>query len=723
MKKVRLFAFVFSLIAGVVFSSCGQPGIQPGIQPGASEKVASGHFSSLASGQSSSPSAQSPWLPAESSGASVNPVSRGASGFQSSTSSRKVSGFASSSSAHTSAPLKEGLDGIEIWTTPDSIPKNRNFSVWVRRPGFNWVALDVLTVQTGEQKENDVPQDAAFVNFDFLGTAELKIRYNRQDIYDAEVRPTALGLQGKKDDSDTLIYTLKQNESNPLKFVVMINQSWDLGNLHVTTNVPEKSVPKKTDPNVYVIKAGDEIPRQLPQGKDTYYFDEGTHQLPGGMWAELDLGKTANLSRFELVPANQDTWLVNGAQKFIIEAKASANDSYRQIYDGRNNTAIDTISGALSGQYRYIRLILLGNNAQKNPLANVIREFRLYESGSNVNIALSKAAAGVNNFENLTDGKVQTAFQARYTNWHSAESYFLMDSGTTVYLAKGAVVKGSFVSENADHITIRGRGILYGRDLLWPRGYQEGRSGAIWLIGGSNCKVEGITIIAYPMWTIVMNFSEAPVVRNVNIFNCMVNGDGIHFSGSSNGLVENCFIRACDDIFVMYHYDPGQNNLVKNSSFMADNARPILLGMGNTPGGHISNITFDQIHILNARGVWDLDKYNGAIQLWAGPGLKISNIRFRNMTIDEFEAPQDSCFFQIKTGNDNAAPGVIDGVTFENVRYTGRVGRKALIRGQGSAGPVQNVLFRNFTVNGQKLTNLNKNQYLEISGANGISFE
>ncbi|WP_232016548.1 glycosyl hydrolase family 28 protein [Paenibacillus baekrokdamisoli] len=624
---------------------------------------------------------------------------------------------------------KEISSKIVTWETPDWKEKNNSFSVWIREKGKKvWKGLYVYNVKNGEQKEQDVPTDAAMVNVDFTGTVEFKVTYNIGEINDYEIRPSAYGIDARKTGGNTLIFSLTQNGKAPLKPTIMVNGSWSEGNLHILSNTPENNAPLQDAANVYVVNPGDPIPLYLPAGKNTYYFTPGEHELPKGMWVELDLEDTIQLEKFDLVqlPTNSQ-WFAKGPQRFIIEAKEKAGDPYVQIYDGYENKTEGTVTDILSNvKARFVKLVLLGNTGSSNyVMTSIASEFRLYKKGDDsTNIAKGKAVRGAfPGYLNVVDGNESTSYisSTGYGNWHAGEAFYISQSGTTVYLAPGSVVKGSISADDQSNIAIRGRGIMYGGDLLRPRNYAEGRSGAIWITKGTNSSLEGITLIDYPMWSVVMNFTDQTSIKNINFFGSMVNADGIHLSGSKNASVSGVFIRTTDDNFVIYHYGETSNITVKDSIFWADNARPILLGLGNTPGASIDKVNFENIYILNQRGVWDLNKYNGAIQIWATGGNKISNIAFKNIHIDEFEAPEDSMLFQIKTDEMAAgiSPGSVSNISFNDITYHGKLPRKSLIYGVDEIHNVRGILFKNFKINDTLLSVKNMEQYIDFKGHYG----
>ncbi|MHB1454535.1 MAG: glycosyl hydrolase family 28 protein [Saccharofermentanales bacterium] len=634
-----------------------------------------------------------------------------------------TSGVSSSSSSDSTASAPVTSDSLVTWNPPSGTVQNNSYSVYVKKSGTEqWHSLFVYNVKIGHQEGNDPlralvgmsyngPIDTSMVNFDFTGKADFKIVYQKSSLDTVDISPLSYNIKYTKD-KNTIYFTLEQKDGAPRKFIVRANGDWDKNVLHVMTNAPDRKIPSRTAGNVYVIKAGDEIPRVLPEGKDTYYFDNGVHVLPRGAWAEFDIGRVAEIGSFDFVSGGERPFLVPGAQSFRIEYKEKAADKYRTCYETSGNTALNLYGQSFNAvKARYIRIVLLGNTAVKtgsgyNYLnSNHLKEFRIFEKGTSDDLILNKAVDGSSaNYPMICDGSDDN--NSYYGHIYSSESFFLARDNYKVYIAPGAIVKGAINSDWRSGIRITGRGILDCSTLIHdPAGrYAEGRTSAIRSEYSDNMLIEGITVLDSPMWGIITNHSDGPVVRGINFFGSIVNSDGVHMSAVTNGLVEGCFIRTTDDLFVMYHYGPADTVLVRNSVFFSDGARIVLIGMANSPGD-ISNVTFDNNDILNVQNVWDLYKHGGAFSIWASGGNTVSDIVFSNVRIEAFREPRIASLFQIKTIDESGwGSGKVDGVTFRNITYGGSGEALSYLLGDGPDNTVENIRFQNFVYNGQVLT-------------------
>ncbi len=591
------------------------------------------------------------------------------------------------------APMRSSADTgtIRTWSPPVGTAANPDYSVSVRALSGAWTDLFTYRVKLGHQDGSTF--DASMVNFDFSGTIEVRVTFAAATLGTYDIRPTSYGISGTKS-GNSVTFSLSQKADAPRKVVFRANGDWEQHTLHILTAAPETDAPDPAAPNVFVVQPGQAAPFQLPAGKDTYYFAPGAHTLPRGMWAEFDLGAEYPLDRIQLAQATFKIGIgmmpTAYPNKFTVETKRTAADPYQLVVDGTGNTQTGEVTKTFAPKTaRYVRLNLLGSSTTTGfQFSNAVSEFRAF-AGASGNLAQGHAAAGATpDFFALADGSTATAFASAsgYGNWHAAETFFIRES-STVYLAPGSVVHGAFASDGVSDIMIRGRGILDGSTLTHDvAGQGEVRTGAVWLTGGHDNTVEGITILDSTMWTVVMNFATRPVVRDINILAYEVNADGIHFSGSSDGLISGVFIRTPDDSIVMYHYGPGHDNTFTRSVFWGDDAHIFLFGLGTVPNAPISDLTISDNDILNQRGVYDLDKFNGVMKVWPNGGNHTSRVSFSDIRIDAFREPAKAAVFQLRTDERFAGEGggTISDVTMSGIRVAGTGERASKIAGTGA---------------------------------------
>ena len=86
-------------------------------------------------------------------------------------------------------------------------------------------------------------------------------------------------------------------------------------------------------------------------------------------------------------------------------------------------------------------------------------------------------------------------------------------SKTEIYLAGGAILVGSFVMNNVNNVTIRGRGIVYLQSFDRFTGFRGFR-----IRFSTNITIEGITVVNPPHYTVYIGQSNNIKIKNFNTF-------------------------------------------------------------------------------------------------------------------------------------------------------------------------------------------------------------
>ncbi len=151
-------------------------------------------------------------------------------------------------------------------------------------------------------------------------------------------------------------------------------------------------------------------------------------------------------------------------------------------------------------------------------------------------------------------------------------------SNQTLYLAGGAVVKGSILAKG-DNIVIRGRGILAGED------YSRFKGPGRFPLDCQQCKnltVRDIIIRNPWNWTATTWNSKDVLFDGLKICGSrMINDDGIDLVHTSNVIIRNCFFRTQDDCIAVKgvyvcekgYEDRGDDNPIKYDEVRRNDAR------------------------------------------------------------------------------------------------------------------------------------------------------
>lgn len=149
--------------------------------------------------------------------------------------------------------------------------QNDDFTVRVRKPGGKWHDLFEHTVKVDKVTGGShSAQKASMCAFDFEGTVEVSVTYNKGAIDVARVRPLSYNIVPVIKDN-TLTFTL----SRPANLSVEVNGDI-FHNLHLFANPVQEFIPKATDPNVI-------------------FFGPGVHEIPGKK-LKVSSGKTVYLA-------------------------------------------------------------------------------------------------------------------------------------------------------------------------------------------------------------------------------------------------------------------------------------------------------------------------------------------------------------------------------------------------------------------------------------------
>ena len=270
------------------------------------------------------------------------------------------------------------------------------------------------------------------------------------------------------------------------------------------------------------------------------------------------------------------------------------------------------------------------------------------------------------------------------------EAVLKVESGKTIYLAGGAVLRGQILIENAKNVKVLGRGIID----------QDIKQG-IRIANSKNVEIDGV--FCSQCFT---GGSDSVTIRNVKSISYFQWGDGMNVISSNNVLLDGVFNRNSDDCTTVYGTRLGfiggcRNITMQNSTLWADVAHPILVGThGNTPNPEIlENLTYINIDILDQKEP-QVD-YQGCMSLNAGDSNFIRNVRFENIRVEDFRQGQLVNLRVFYNKKYCTSPGRgIENVLFKDITYTGKNANLSIISGYDEERTIKNVVFENLMING-----------------------
>ena len=288
------------------------------------------------------------------------------------------------------------------------------------------------------------------------------------------------------------------------------------------------------------------------------------------------------------------------------------------------------------------------------------------------------------------------------------KKYQALTSGTVVYIAGGAYVKGLLKTEvNADPITIRGRGILSGIDYPHQTGTWENH--LIEIPGSKNqtaLRIEGVTLTDGPKTNIVTRGKT--LIDNVKLLGWHINTDGIATGDDST--IQNSFFKVNDDAIKLF----GNNmKAYDNVIWQQTTGSAFMLSWKRTQPA--TNVDVQRVHIIHSdRKLGSLSHKNinnAVVSCRNIAGAKLSQFRFTDFWIEDeiFQLVR----LQIKdtmTGF-TQGKGTIDGVFLKNFNLSRKPRIPSSIDGNGTeTGEIKNVTFENLKIAGEAIKGKKNNK-------------
>ncbi|HWK05047.1 MAG TPA: serine hydrolase [Puia sp.] len=157
----------------------------------------------------------------------------------------------------------KGDSSLIVYPAPPGSPGNDDFTVKVRRPGQAWQDLYTYLVKVDQVIEaRHTPQGSSMAYFDFSGTVNIAVTWNKGTIHTVRIRPLSYGIQPVINGN-----TIRFSLSEPRNLSIEVNGEL-FHNLHLFAGPVETCRPSPTDPH-------------------TIYYGPGIHQVgrvtvPGG---------------------------------------------------------------------------------------------------------------------------------------------------------------------------------------------------------------------------------------------------------------------------------------------------------------------------------------------------------------------------------------------------------------------------------------------------------
>ena len=208
----------------------------------------------------------------------------------------------------------------------------------------------------------------------------------------------------------------------------------------------------------------------------------------------------------------------------------------------------------------------------------------------------------------------------------------VLKSNQTLYISGGAVINSVIIADNADNVTIRGRGIISGDD--YPAHNQAGSYARV-PVDIRNCKnvtAEGFIIANANCWNFNSYSTDTANISNVKIISGRQNGDGFTFQSCKNHVVTDCFARTWDDSLVLKNYSGSTKSIsFERIQIWTDLAQSMEIGYETNKGltirPEIRDILFRDITVL-------YNFHKPVISIHNSDDAKVHNVRYENIIVE-----------------------------------------------------------------------------------------
>ncbi len=297
-----------------------------------------------------------------------------------------------------------------------------------------------------------------------------------------------------------------------------------------------------------------------------------------------------------------------------------------------------------------------------------------------------------------------------------------MEDGQTLYLPGGSVFKGRIHVKGKSGIRICGHGIFDGG---FAGGASGGKKPSILLERCTEALVEDITMIRPCGWMLVPAACRGVTVRNLKQIGEVMCSDGIDILGSSDVLVEDCFLHNNDDCIAVKAFGLGAKNLDGVRIDARENIENVLVRrctMANWHGGNameighelsvesVRGVTFRDIDVLHVHGLGAVFAIHNCDR------ATISDILYENIRIEHcydklIDFRITSSFYSTDAERGRIRRVELRDIHWDRSRYN-RGYTVSIIRGADASHTVEDVRIANFHFNGRRIEDLDE---LEIA--------
>lgn len=301
---------------------------------------------------------------------------------------------------------------------------------------------------------------------------------------------------------------------------------------------------------------------------------------------------------------------------------------------------------------------------------------------------------------------------------YEAEGTIGLESGQTLFIEGGAIVEGNIYCKDKENVTVNGAGIL----KCWPREDQT----AVHFYGCRNVSLNNIIVQNETKWTTQMahcsgitavNWKAVATWNHFNKTGC--ENDAFDIFGSNTMTVKYGFSYAHDDTFCIKSRKFSYNAPVYDISYEDCIAWNVNSGnsfqIGYELGQNVTNVSYKDIYSVHSAGNTN-PLMRGAVSIINAADGIVDGVTYENVYIED---PKEfGFFFSVRKSSYNLGvdengeqiywtkPGIIRNVTIKNMHILAEPPKGYEISGFDADHGIENMVFDGLYFNGKKITDL-----------------
>lgn len=285
-----------------------------------------------------------------------------------------------------------------------------------------------------------------------------------------------------------------------------------------------------------------------------------------------------------------------------------------------------------------------------------------------------------------------------------------LQSGETLCIEPGAVLRGTVRISNAQNVTICGGGILDGGYTGAP--LERPRARLLVAEGCQNVTLRDIILIQPEVWMVVIGACQQVHIHNLREIGEVISSDGIDVVGSRDVLIENCCLRNNDDCIVIkstrgdsplgVDWRGDVQNVTARNCILWNAQAGNALEIGHElQAEHIRDIRFEDIDIICVHG------HGAPFSIHNGDRAVVENVVFENIRVEHHYDKLIDFRIMRSRYNLDEERGQVRNVTLRNIEVTESLYNPgytiSVIGGWDAAHTIAGVHFENFRLGGRRV--------------------